>query len=223
MYPTLADFGNDGRNVLRSLVANSPWKSLDQALASLTVFAHPDIANAFNGGAVFKTIRGNPRGLIAGEAMLDDNSSPAAVFQWSTGFSRANHLQCNHLFAASNDPSAYTDIRNICYSPSFLAKLTDSQQSELPSGHVLHVLRYRAQELYGYAGPRGTTLPKPAGYDLLVWAEPVGQGATREALEAAFRERLRKRPKDRLAKAVNQLGWIFSDLNPDGRVHYSGA
>lgn len=164
--PTLANFENDGRRVLVQLIGLSAWRSLDQALASLTVFAHPDAVGSVGTRAVFRTIRGRPKGTIIGDAMLDDNASPATAFEWATGFKRGPDLQCNHLSAAARDPASYSDLRNICYTPTFIAKLTDSQRKDVSEGHLSHLLRFRAFELYGYAGPQGSPHPrKPSGYD----------------------------------------------------------
>ncbi|MFC6047366.1 hypothetical protein ACFPYM_05900, partial [Methylobacterium hispanicum] len=186
---TLADFGFDGRAVLDHLVATSPWGSIDQAIASLAAFPHRDVVAAVRGRAVFRTVRGR-RGEIVGGVMEDDNASPAEAFEFATGFRRGpgTDVQCCHLYAASKDPDAYTDLRNIFMIPQCLAKRTDSQAAVLPSLHALHVLRYRAFELYGYRGPGGTTEPgRPDGYDALRWAEPVGAGTEAGGLESRWR------------------------------------
>ncbi|GJD32279.1 hypothetical protein PMNALOAF_3547 [Methylobacterium adhaesivum] len=222
--PTLADFENDGRRVLVQLIGLSAWRSLDQALASLTVFAHPDAVGSVGTRAVFRTIRGGPKGAIIGDAMLDDNASPATAFEWATGFKRGPDLQCNHLYAAARDPASYSDLRNICYTPTFIAKLTDSKREDVPEGHLSHLLRFRAFELYGYAGPQGAPPPrKPSGYDDLVWPDPIGGGATAEVAAFTFRRNMARRPKDRLAKAARLVGWTFSDYRPDETVVYLGS
>lgn len=223
-FPTLADFGNDGRHVLVELIGASAWRSLDQALASLTVFAHPDAVEAVGARAVFRTIRGGPKGTILGDVMLDDNASPATAFEWATGLKRGADLQCNHLYSGARDPASYSDLRNICYTPTFIAKLTDSQREVVPDEHLSQLLRYRAFELHGYTGPRTSSLPpKPSGYDTLTWPDPIGGGATPEEVARTFRRRMARRPKDRLAKAARLVGWTFSDYSPDETVIYSGS
>lgn len=167
---TLAEFEYDGRAVLDFLIAASPWGSIDQAIASLSVFAHPDVVAATGHRAIFRTVRGRmaDRGSIIDGVMVDDNASPAAAFEWSTGLKRGTtrDLTCCHLYASSSDPDAYTDLRNIFYAPSFIAKLTDSQAGSLPVMHALHALRYRAFALHGYCGPGSTARPlKPEHYD----------------------------------------------------------
>jgi hypothetical protein len=224
---TLAEFGYDGRAVLDFLIAASPWGSIDQAIASLSLFAHPDVVAATGRQAVFRTVRGRmaDRGTIADGVMVDDNASPAAAFEWSTGLKRGTtrDLTCCHLYASSSDPEAYTDLRNIFYAPSFIAKLTDSQARSLPEVHALHVLRYRAFALHGYCGP-GSTIrpPKPQNYDGLTWADQAGAGATGDQVEAKFRARLAQKPKDRITKSVARCGWVFSGGQPDPLVVYDG-
>ena len=112
---TLADFGFDCRAVLDHLVAASSLGSTNQAIASLAVFAHPDVVKAVGGRAVFRTMRGRRRGEIADGIMEDDNASPAEAFEFATGFRRrpGSDVQCCHLYAASADLDAYTDLRNI--------------------------------------------------------------------------------------------------------------
>ncbi|ABY28888.1 hypothetical protein ASF55_17465 [Methylobacterium sp. Leaf119] len=223
-FPILADFDNDGRRVLVQLIGVSAWRSLDQALASLTVFAHPDAVEAVGARAVFRTIRGGPKGTILGDVMLDDNASPATAFEWATGLKRGADLQCNHLYRDARDPASYSDLRNICYTPSFIAKLTDSQREVVPDEHLSHLLRYRAFELYGYTGSRSSLAPpKPSGYDNLIWPDPIGGGATVEGVTAIFRRKMARRPKDRLAKAARLVGWTFSDYLPDETVIFSGS
>lgn len=222
---TLADFGYDGRAVLDFLVAASPWGSIDQAIASLAVFAHPDVVCAAGRRAVFRTVRGKipDRGKIADGLMFDDNTSPALAFEWSTGFKRSigTDVTCCHLYAQSGDPEAYTDLRNLFYLPSFIAKLTDSQAVLLPAGHALNVLRFRAFVLFGYCGPGGTAPPpKPEQYDRLEWADTVGAGIVAEELEAKLRARLVRKPRDRITKSVAQCGWTFSNGRPDPLVIY---
>lgn len=225
---TLAAFGYDGRAVLEALIAASQWGSIDQAIASLSVFAHPDVVAATGHRAVFRTVRGRmaDRGTITDGVMVDDNASPAAAFEWSTNLKRAStrDLTCCHLYASSSDPDAYTDLRNIFYAPSFIAKLTDSQAGSLPDQHALHALRYRAFALHGYCGPGSTRRPtKPELYDSFEWADPVGAGATADGVEAKLRARLAKKPKDRITKSVSQCGWVFSQGRPDPQVAFSGT
>ena len=65
--------------------------------------------------------------------------------------------------------------------------------------------------------------PKPELYDSFEWADPVGAGATADGVEAKFRARLAKKPKDRITKSVSRCGWVFSQGRPDPQVIYSGT
>lgn len=223
---TLSDFGYDGRAILDYLLKASPWGSIDQTVASLSVFAHPDIVAASGQRAIFRTIRrAVDRGKICDGVMCDDNYSPAMAFEWSTGFKRrgGSDLTCCHLYAASEDPESYTDLRNLFYAPSFISKLTDNQASLLPSRHALNVLRYRAFALYGYCGPRSSSRPnKPEHYGELEWAEPFGARTSAYELEDRLRAVLAGKPKDRITKSAARCGWAFSGYEPDLNVVYSG-
>lgn len=113
---TLSDFRFNGRAVLEELIEDSPWGSSDQVLASLSIFPHPDVVTAANRRAIFRTKRGTAdRGKIVDGVMSDDNHSPAMAFKWSTQFKppSGSDLTCCHLYAASGDPDAYTDVRNL--------------------------------------------------------------------------------------------------------------
>lgn len=224
---TLSDFGFSGRAVLDFLIKASSWGSIDQAIASLSIFAHPDVVTASGSRAIFRTKRDlSRRNQVIDGVLCDDNHSPAMAFEWSTGFKRPirSDLICCHLYTASGDPEAYTDIRNIFYVPNFIAKLTDSQAATLPSEHALKVLRYRAFVIYGYCGPKSSTPPaRPDHFDKLEWAHPVGAGTDAEDLQRRLRARLAKRPDDRVAKSVAQCGWAFSDYKPDPAVIYTGS
>jgi len=211
-------FDNDGQEVLRELIAGSEWRTLEQALASLTAFAHPDVVAAVGQRAVFLAVRWKRRTILESGYLGDDNDAPDVAFRAATGFRRGDHLHCNHIYATTRDPQAYTDIRNICFTPTFLAKLTDCQKDPVPPDHPSQVLRYRAWELYGYAGPNGIPPKKPDRYDDLVWAKPVGEGLTRASVEAAMRAFLANKRRKSLTVSVALLGWTFSDYQPDPKV-----
>jgi hypothetical protein len=85
----------------------------------------------------------------------------------------------------------------------------------------LHILAYRAWELYGYGGPSGQPPKKPALYDHLQWPEIgslPGRGVTRDEIEARFLKKMIRRRKDALAHSVRVLGWTFSDYMPEARL-----
>lgn len=65
------------------------------------------------------------------------------VFLWCNAVRRRPvDVEFNHLDADSQDDESYPCLANLCVTPSFLAKLTDTQAL------VRDLLRYRAFELY---------------------------------------------------------------------------
>ncbi|MPR10155.1 hypothetical protein [Microvirga tunisiensis] len=225
-FRSLHDFDFDGLLVLRETLAKSEWGSIEQALASLTIFAHPNAVRAVGERAVFRNIRGT-RGTIVdhaiGKVLADDNAGPAHAFQFSTSFDPGAHLQLNHIYAVSKCPLTFTDLRNLCYTPAFLAKVTDCQKKMLPKDHLGHLLRYRSYELFGYTGPERQEPALPAGYRDLEWADQVGADASRTMIEDRVRDWLRRNKKNRLTKSIRLCGWTFSDYRPDETVEYTGT
>lgn len=112
-------------------------------------------------------------------------------------------MQFNHVWQTASDVETYTSLANICVTPSFLAKLTDTDPE------IAGVLRYRASELYGFA-PCGP-VSEPVGYRSLQWAELMPPVVDVESvLRAALRER-----RGRTAECARRLGWLFSNFAPD--------
>lgn len=230
-HQTLESFQYDGRRALQALLEKSEWRSIEQAVASLTMFAHQDVVSAVRKRAVFRIVRDSARrGRIdkRRRVMFDDNRGPTVAFLWATLLPRGKDLNCNHLYTAPDDEDAYTDLRNICFTPSFLAKLTDNQRTETDESETISaLLRYRAWKLYGYGGPRKVRPPKPKLYDELIWAEPLGERPKNQTprkfslnVEQAFRRQLGTRPCDRVTKSVHICGWTFSKYKPDKDVKY---
>lgn len=209
--PDLASFGYDGYAALKALLENSAYGSIDQAVAALTLFSHPDTVRQTGMRGIFRTVRGPAakRGLpIAEKAGLagDDNKSPTDAFMWANGLRlRPRDLQFNHIVASSRDPELYTNLTNLCATPSFLAKLTDTDSG------VKALLRYRSFELYGLSVTNPTEPPQPAGYNRLQFAPclPVV-----EDVAGTIRAIMSKRPKDRTVDISNRFGWLFAQ--PDG-------
>ena len=112
---------------------------------------------------------------------------------------RGKDLQFNHVYQASDAIEHYTNLRNICVSPSFLAKLTDTHQE------VTELLRYRVYDLYSYTGPEPSTPDIPADYDQLVWAELLPHVKNPISLIAA---RIKRAPRSRTAISARELGWV---------------
>ncbi len=96
--------------------------------------------------------------------------------------------------------------KNLCVTPAFLAKLTDTDAA------VCSLLRYRAYDLYGYCPDGIPTPPCPTGYDGLAWRAPLD--AVRD-VERRFRLAMATKPRDRTVLAARELGWRFSDFAPD--------
>ena len=94
--------------------------------------------------------------------------------------------------------------------PAFLAKLTDVKRH----ADVVAALKRKSFDLYGYL-PEGEPVPEPPdGYDRLEkkWREhppPV------PCLKSVLRDRLKRAPKSRPAKACREIGWYFSGWEPD--------
>jgi hypothetical protein len=207
---TLEQFGIDGFASLQALIASSHYKSLAQAMASLTLFSHPETVRQTRGKAVFRTIRG-PR--TPGEfaevngirVMLDDNKSASDAFKWVHGITgRLRDVQFNHVYTASQDVEAYTSLANICVTPAFIAKLTDSTS---PTTSAL--LKYRVFDLYGWT-PAGIEAPnKPEGYDELDWAPTL---PAVENVKATLEARMVRKPMDRTVKSVKEVGWLFEEV-----------
>jgi hypothetical protein len=213
---TLASFGNDGQRALVEALANSEWRTIEQALASLTVFVSPRTVEEMNNQPVFRMARGRfeQRGKIDYErrVMFDDNRGPIMAFRWATGFSgKTAHLQFNHVHAQSDNMDFYTALSNICVTPTFLAKVTD--------GHGALLLRFRAWELFGLLPPSGAAPKMPEGYDRLEWAAPLDPLAD---VEGMMRKTMSTKPKDRVTQSVRELGWVYSSFQPDPAIGIKG-
>lgn len=203
---TLVDFNLDGRAALEALLAGSQYQTVSQAVASLTLFSHPLTVSQTECKAIFPSIR-NPRrvGQIdlheGRRVLLDDNKTPTEAFLWANGLSRRGpDTQFNHVYATSLDVDAYTALPNICMTPAFIAKLTDT------SSFVRSLLRFRSFQLYGWT-PKGVEPPaRPDEYESLEWATPLpAVPDVRVVIEAA----MATKPKNRTVLAARQLGWLF--------------
>lgn len=206
---TLASFENDGHRALAAALAKSEWRTIEQALASLAVFASPRTVDEMNNRPVFRMVRGRSeqRGQIDYDrgVMFDDNRGPTVAFCWATGYSgRTEHLQFNHIYLQSDDVEFYSRLSNMCVTPTFLAKITDRQGAQF--------LRFRAWELFGLLPPNGAAPKMPDGYDGLEWAPPLDPLAD---VESTMRQKMSTKPKDRVTQSVRELGWVYSSYKPD--------
>lgn len=203
---TLADFDLDGRSAFEALIELSRYGSVAQAVASLTLFSHPVTVHQADGKAIFRSIRDQRRVGERAEidgcpVLLDDNKSPTDAFLWANGLSRRGRdVQFNHVYAASRDPDSYTSLANICMTPAFIAKLTDT------SAAVRALLRFRSFQLYGWT-PKDIEPPaRPDEYESLEWAAPLPAVPD---LRATIERAMATKPKDRTVKAASELGWLF--------------
>lgn len=205
MLNTFADFHLDGLAALEAVVAASPYGTIEQAVASLAIFSHPDTVRQTGCRPFVRTVRDAARrgqveergGILVG---LDDNKSPTDAFLWCNGLKRPREAQFNHVYADSADPESYTSLANLCVTPSFIAKLTDTDL------RIRALLRFRTFDLYGWV-PAGSAIPeRPPDYLRLAWACPLPPVAD---VEVACRMTMVRRPRDRTVQIIRQIGWVF--------------
>ena len=212
---TLAALGFDGRAALTRLLEASEYQSVGQAVASLTLFAHPETVRQTGGAALFPVVRSvgsadrhtylerNGRKL-----RLDDNAAPTAVFDWCHGLKRAKarDLQLNHIYSRRDDPESFTALPNLCRTPAFMAKLTDNDAQT----HAL--LKRRSFELYGWR-PAGEPIPaEPPDYGALEWADPLDPV---DNVERVLRGLMLRRLRSFCAVTARDIGWHYSNGAPD--------
>jgi hypothetical protein len=213
-------FDWNGTSALRTLLETSDYGSVSQAVAALTAFVHPDTVAATGNAAIFPVIRarfGADRGRYIvqedGRAvMADDNRAPTCAFLWSSGYITGGakalfaDVQINHVWTDSQNPHIYSSLANLCMTPSFLAKLTDTDP------HVQALLHRRAFDLFGFV-PAGPPVPSvPPGYHALRWCEPMARAADPEAI---MRRAMSSKPRDRVTRCAREIGWLFSNFQPD--------
>jgi hypothetical protein len=214
---TLKDFQFDGKAVLQSVLEASEYKSILQAIASLTLFSHPRTVEQTNYQNLFRVIRCNSmsqRGSYSDLAdnfrvMLDDNMAAIEAFTWSNKIKRPPDCQFNHIWSDSKNVSLYTNLANICVSPSFLAKLTDTDKA------VCELLKFRSYQLYNGFSPDGIKINKPEGYNNLIWAEPL---PPIENLEDCLRNEMKRKRSNRTVRSAKEIGWLFSSFIPDPNI-----
>ena len=216
----LRHYGFNGSHALRDVLRTSAFGTPAQAIAALTKFSHPGTVSQTNNCNIFRTIRRSNSGDVGkyvdfvetGRVMLDDNRSPTNAFVWANGsvLKGFKDVQFNHVWASSKDVTLYTSLANICVTPAFLAKLTDTDKE------ICSLLQYRAYELFNGFKPCEELVPaKPRGYDDLVWAAPLPEG---DDLEACLRRAIRTKPKDRTVCSIQELGWYFSSFKSEPTV-----
>ena len=205
---TLADYNFDGEKALFDIIKNSNYKTIENAIASLTVFTNPRIVAQTKNKAIFRIRRaksGEKRGSIIWDenVVVDDNTSPTTTFLLANKIpkSKTKNVQFNHIYPIPKPQNVtyYTSLANICMTPTFLAKLTDSNKN------VIQLLRYRAFELYKGFVPAGFDVPiKPEGYENLKWA-PSPEGI--EDVYDCFCKKIERCPQSAIAKSVKAFGF----------------
>ena len=214
---TLSDLALDGGRALELIVAESPYGSLQQAVASLALFSHPDTVAQTDGRAVFRIVRGPilQRGQIVplGDGkpvLLDDNTGPTDTFIWANQFRRGtyNDVQFCHIWPQSGDPEAYTSLANICMLPAFLAKLSDTHPA------IMTLLRQRSVDLYGRQ-PYIESAETSGVAHYLEWAPCLPPNP---AVEATMRAELTTKAKSRTTISARLIGWLFSGWEPDASL-----
>lgn len=208
---TFANFHFDGLKALEAVIAASPYGTVEQAVASLSVFSHPDTVRQTGCRPFVRTVRDAARrgqveernGVLVG---LDDNKSPTDAFLWCNGLKRPREAQFNHIYADSGDPESYTSLANLCVTPSFIAKLTDTDP------RVKALLRFRSYDLYGWV-PAGLAIPEmPVEYSSLTWALPLPPVVD---VKATSHAKMLRRPRDRTVQIVGRIGWVFGKFDAD--------
>lgn len=203
---TLHDFQLNGREALAGVIRQTSYRGLEQAVASLTIFSHPDTVAQTGAKAIFPIVRNAARrGTVERRNKnligLDDNKSPTDAFLWANEIGkRPADLQFNHIYARSDDPDCYTNLANLCASPAFLAKLTDTNPD------IIALLQFRAFDLYGWKPDELDQPKEPIGYSALDWFPPLAPAAN---VQKALNEQLKRR-RDRTSRMVAQTGWLFS-------------
>ena len=202
---TLLDFHLNGREALTGVIRQTSYRGLQQAVASLTIFSHPDTVAQTGARALFPIVRNAAKrgsverrnGTLIG---FDDNKAPTDAFLWANRIGkRPADIQFNHIYAMSDDADCYTNLANLCASPAFLAKLTDT------NAEIVALLQYRGFDLYGWNPDELGKPTEPLGYSALDWCPTLPPV---QNVAAALREQIGRR-KDRTTRIVAQTGWLF--------------
>lgn len=179
----------------------------------------PSIVEKTNNINLFRIIRNfSQRGNIIPYddqhrlVMACDNTGPQNAFKWAIGDLNGEDMQFNHIYSLSSDVAHYTSLANICVTPAFLAKVTDT------SSEVLELLKYRIWDIYGYCPDLTNKPQKPTGYENLVWRKFAEPEYNINSMADHFRRVMNTKPKNRTTVACKNIGWYFSDFKPDVRI-----
>ena len=202
---SFSDFNFDGEKVLQDVLSSSKYGTLDQAVARLTLFSHPETVAQTACKGLFRVRRhraGEARGqdVSVERFILCDNSTPTSVFLWANKLKKKDFSECqfNHVYGGSENDELYTSLANICVTPAFLGKVTDKNDS------VKAMLKYRVYVEYGFE--TDATPTKPMGYDSLIWGPYLDKV---DNLEDVLKSRLRSCSRCRAAISREKYGWFF--------------
>ena len=210
-FKTLHDFQLNGYTALEELIRASAYKSIEQAVAALTLFSHPETVRQTGCKALFPTIRNaarrGQRAENAGRVLAyDDNKSPTDAFLWCNGITKKlKDVQFNHVYLNSQDADQYTCLANLCVTPAFLAKLTDTNEP------VRKLLRYRVYDLFRWVPAGHEFSSGPTGYGGLQWAPTLPAVSD---VAAAVMAVMQRRPSDRTVQIAQEIGWLFGRTPP---------
>jgi len=209
---TIQELDLDGYEAIKYVLERT-YGSVSQAIAKLTLLSHPETVKQTDNKALFRVIRSfDQRGkhFEKEQLMYCDNTSPTLVFRWANWLPNSfgkRHFQFNHIYRLSKAANYYTSLANLCVTPSYIAKLTDSEGLGTAA-----LLRYRSWEQYGFL-PEGVATPvKPVDYDKLEWApflDPVPN------VIKLIESQMLHSPKSTPARSAEKYGWLGTGSTKD--------
>jgi len=200
----------NGNSILRDLTKQAGYPSLAHLVAKHTLFTHPDTVKQTHNQNLFRIIRNaSRRGEMVDysdgkKVMYCDNEGPNRAFVWSNGGIKYQDVQLNHIYSDSQNVNVYTSLANLCMTPAFIAKLTDTDLE------IKALLKYRSFDLYGFYLEKEPI--RPIDYESLNWM-PFLPSLT--DLEKYLQSRLISSKKSRSSTSAREIGWLFSNFEPD--------
>lgn len=208
----------NGELILAELLRSRwPTHTLVQAVAEHTIFLSRQTVEGTGGQALFRVARARSGNRSAHDPVArlvyDDNSAAIYAFTWSALWpNRGKDLQYNHVWTDPKTATVedhmrrYAALWNIAVTPSFLAKLTDTNDP------VKRALRRHAQRIY--QGIPNVPSDPIDDHDLpddeeLNWPRhpsPLDE----QSLKAHLTKRLAANPATNAAKSAALYGWHFN-------------
>ncbi|MEQ1566316.1 MAG: hypothetical protein ABMA64_11810 [Myxococcota bacterium] len=200
----------DGYHALEQVLARAGYPSVVAAVAAHTGFLHPETVAQTRGQAVFPVVRAPLNTarrrvvvLLDGRRVwADDNGPPTDAFLWAAERRKGRDVQFCHVWARSDSVDAYTALWNLCATPAFLAKTTDTDPV------VRRALRHRAWELFGVQPEGEPDEGPPPGYEDLAGTDDRtggGPGGGAAGADAARAEAIGDAGGARAGVAVQRL------------------